>query len=47
MLAEVLNIEILQDLLAVGTVGFVLGVLMPFGFRLIGYVVDTVRVVLR
>lgn len=35
----------LGDLLAVGTAGFVAGVIAPLAFRVIGYVVDSVRVV--
>lgn len=40
---EYVDLDLLGDLLTVGTVGFVAGVLIPFGFRLIGYVVDAVR----
>lgn len=35
------------DLLAVGTAGFVAGVIVPLAFRVIGYVVDSVRVVMK
>lgn len=46
-LMDYVNVQILDDLLAVGTVGFVIGVLLPLGFRLIAYVVDSVKVVIR
>lgn len=39
--------EIFNDYLAVGAVGFVVGVLAPIVFRAIGYVVDSVKVVLK
>ena len=42
---EILNIEMFGDYLKIGGFGFVFGVLIPFGFRLIGYVVDSVKVV--
>lgn len=35
------------DILAVGTVGFLAGVLFPFAFRVIGYVVESVKVVMK
>lgn len=35
----------MADLLEVGTLGFVGGVIIPLAFRAIGYVVDSVRVV--
>ena len=44
---ELIDISLFGDALTVGTVGFVAGVLFPFAFRLIGYVVDSVRVVLK
>lgn len=31
------------DLLIVGTMGFVAGVLVPLAFRVIGYIVESVR----
>lgn len=37
----------LRDLLVVGTAGFVAGVIAPLAFRVIGYVVDSVRVVTK
>lgn len=33
----------LGDLLTVGTVGFVAGVLVPLAFRVIGYIFESVR----
>lgn len=44
---EYLQIGLFGDVLAVGAAGFVAGVLFPFGFRLIGYVIDSVRKSLR
>lgn len=35
------------DLLTVGAVGFVAGVLAPLAFRLIGYIVDSVRLITK
>lgn len=37
------DFTIFGDLLTLGNVGFVAGVLMPFAFRLVGYVFDSVR----
>lgn len=44
---EYVNLEFLGDCLTLGGVGFVVGVVLPLGFRLIGYVVDSVKLVLR
>lgn len=46
-MGTLINVIYIGDLLTVGTVGFVAGVLFPFAFRLIGYVVDSVKVVLK
>lgn len=46
-MGEVIDVSMIGDVLTVGTVGFVAGVLFPFAFRLIGYVVDSVKVVLK
>lgn len=43
---ENLDLSMFGEYLELGGFGFVFGVLIPFGFRLIGYVVDSVRVVL-
>lgn len=43
----IVNADMLGDLLAVGAVGFVAGVVLPFGFKLISYVVESVKVVLK
>lgn len=40
-------LDVLADMLTLGSVGFVAGVLLPLAFRLVGYVVDSVRVVLK
>ena len=37
-----INASYMGDLLTVGAVGFVAGVLVPFAFKLIGYVVESV-----
>lgn len=42
-----LMLEVLNDMLTLGGVGFVAGVLMPLAFRLVGYVIDSVRTVLK
>lgn len=44
---EYVDLEILGDCLTLGGVGFVVGVVIPLGFRLLGYVVDSVKLVLR
>lgn len=44
---EMLNVQYYTDLLALGGAGFVGGVLLPFAFRIVGYIVDTVLIVLR
>lgn len=46
-MGQLIDTSLLGDALSVGTVGFVAGVLFPFAFRLIGYVVDSVKVVLK
>lgn len=43
---DALDMELFGQLLAVGAVGFVAGTLLPFGFRLIAYVIDVANVVL-
>lgn len=44
---ELVDLQGFTDLLTLGGVGFVGGVILPFAFRIVGYVVDVVRVVLR
>lgn len=39
--------QVFADLLSVGALGFVGGVLLPWPFRLVGYVVDVVKVLIR
>lgn len=46
-LFEILDIQVFTDALGVGALGYVGGVLLPWAFRLVGYVVDSVRVVLK
>lgn len=43
---DALDMTLFGQLLAVGAVGFVAGTLLPFGFRLIAYVVDVANVIL-
>lgn len=38
-------VEMVRDLLTVGAVGFLGGVLIPLAFRVIGFIVDSVRAV--
>lgn len=45
-ISDYIDLDMLGEMLEVGTLGFVAGVIIPFGFRLIGYVVDSIRVVL-
>lgn len=40
-------IEVMGDMLTLGGVGFAFGVLMPLGFRLVGYVIDAVRLIVE
>lgn len=42
-----IDAQVFADLLGVGTLGFVGGVLLPWPFRLVGYVIDAVRTVIR
>lgn len=44
---EFVSQEMIGDYLAVGAAGFVVGVLAPIVFRAIGYVMDSVKVVLK
>ena len=44
---EMIDMQVFTDALSVGALGFVGGVLIPWAFRLVGSVVDSVRVVLR
>lgn len=44
---SVIDANVFADLLGVGALGFVGGVLFPWGFCLVGYVVDSVRVVVN
>lgn len=47
MIDAILDFSIFGDYLTLGGVGFVVGVAAPIGFRLIGYVVDSVRITLK
>lgn len=42
-----IDANLIGDILTVGTVGFIAGVLFPFAFRVIGYVVESVKVVMK
>lgn len=46
-MAEFLDLNLVNDVLAVGAAGYVIGVVVPLGARLIGYVIDSVRVTLK
>lgn len=39
-MAELVDLSYLGDCLTLGGLGFVCGVVLPLGFRLVGYVVD-------
>lgn len=44
---EILDMALFGDCLTVGAAGFVVGVAAPMMFRIIGYVVDSVRVIVK
>lgn len=46
-MGQVIDVSMFGDALTVGTVGYIAGVVFPLAFRLIGYVVDSVKVVLK
>ena len=46
-MGEMIDTSLLSDLVTVGAVGFLAGVLFPFIFRFVGYIVDSVKVVIR
>lgn len=46
-MAEYIDLNLMNDVLAVGAAGFVIGVVIPLGARLIGYVIDSVRITLK
>lgn len=46
-MADLLSMDYFGDCLTLGGVGFVVGVVLPLGLRLIGYVIDSVRIVIR
>lgn len=47
VLERVIEVTYLSSVLALGGVGFVAGVIAPWPFRLIGYVVDAVVTLVR
>lgn len=46
-MADLIDVSLVSDVLTVGAVGFVFGVILPFGFRVVGYVVDSVKVIVE
>lgn len=46
-MGQMIDTSLLGDLITIGAVGFIAGVLFPFVFRLVGYIVDSVKVVIR
>ena len=42
MITDFIDLSMLGDFLTLGGVGLVVGVLSPLAFRLIGYVMDTI-----
>lgn len=46
MITDFVNIQMFGDFLTLGSVGLVVGVLFPLIFRLIGYVIDFIWVVI-
>lgn len=47
MIDGLIDAELLSDFLAIGCISFVAGSLLPLAFRLVGWVVDIVRVVIK
>lgn len=47
MSSGLVNISVLSDVLQLGALGFAAGVLLPWAFRLIAYLVDVMRVVVE
>lgn len=47
MIFDHLDYSVFADLLNVGALGFVGGVILPWPIRAVGYVVDAVKTVLR
>lgn len=47
MIFDMLDYQVMSDLLSVGALGFVGGVILPWPLRVVGYVVDAVKTVLR
>lgn len=43
---EAIDIGILQDLISLGAVGFLAGVVLPIPFLAVGYVVEAVRAII-
>lgn len=39
-MADLIDLQMMGDYLSLGGLGFVFGVALPFGFRLIGYFAD-------
>ena len=46
-LLAMIDIQAFTDCLSVGALGFVGGVLIPWAFRLVGYVVDSARLIVK
>ena len=44
---DYIDIALFSDLLVVGTAGLIGGVMLPFAFRLIAYLVEIVRVIVE
>lgn len=45
MIDSVINIQLFADLLALGSAGILGGMVLPLIFRLVGYIVDVVKMV--
>lgn len=47
LMIDHVDLEFLHEMLVLGGAGFVVGVVLPLAFRLVGYVVDAVRLFVR
>lgn len=45
MIDSIINVELFADLLALGSAGILGGMVLPLIFRLVGYVVDVVKLI--
>lgn len=46
MIDALVNVDLFTELLALGGAGFLGGVVLPLFFRIVGYVIDMVKLIL-